>query len=311
VDLNNVDLNLLVAFDALLTERSVTKAADRLSVGQSAMSSTLNRLRKLLDDPVLVRQGRGVVATPLAESLVEPVRDALSEIDHVLSRTRVFDPAHDRRRFAVIANDSLTMTVLQPLLARFAREASGVRLDIDSSHEDFAGRLARHEVDLVIVPLEAFEQQSRFPHRTLYHDRYVVAADKDHPDIGDELDLEQFSSLPYLATHAGRRKTAAELQLDWLGVVRKVEATASLSVAPFLLRGTRLITLVLERVARQIAEPAGIRVLEPPITGLRPIAEAMVWTRRTELDPAHQWLRGRLMDLAAEMTPGTATDPEH
>jgi len=299
MDLHQVDLNLLVAFEALMSERSVTKAAQRLSVGQSAMSPTLGRLRKLLDDPVLVREGRGVVATPLADSLTVPVRDVLTQIDHVLSRRRAFDPARDERTFTVIANDLLTMTFLHPLLAQSAVEAPGVRLDIDPSHDDFCGRLSRHEVDLVIVPLEAFEERSQFPHEALYNDRYVVAVDRDHPDVRNEITLEQFCTLPYLATHAGHRKTMAELQLDWLGVSRNVRLTTSLAVAPYLLRGTRMITLILERVARQITDQAAIKMLEPPVTELRPITEIMIWTKRTELDPAHQWLRRRLRNLAA------------
>ena len=97
VDLKRVDLNLLVAFDALMAERSVSAAADRLAVGQSAMSSTLARLRKLINDPVLIREGRTMQATPVAEALAEPVREALAQIEEMLSNTHRFDPALDRR----------------------------------------------------------------------------------------------------------------------------------------------------------------------------------------------------------------------
>jgi len=307
VDLNRVDLNLLVAFEALMTERSVTKAAQRLSVGQSAMSSTLGRLRKFLDDPVLVREGRGVVATPLAESLVLPVRDVLTEIDRVLSHRRVFDPARDERTVSVTTSDQLTMSFLHPLLVRLATEAPGLRLRLDPNNEQFHERLVRHDVDLVIMPLEAIQEHSEFPRQRLFQDRYVLAADRDHPDVGDTISLEQFGALPYLATFVGSRRTPAEMQLDWLGVPRRIQVTASLTVAPYLLRGTRLITLVLERAARQIADRAHIKLLEPPVDGLRPITYIMLWTKRTDLDPAHQWLRQRLLDLAAETSPDTET----
>lgn len=307
MDLNRVDLNLLVAFEALMTERSVTKAAQRLSVGQSAMSSTLGRLRKFLDDPVLVREGRGVVATPLAESLVQPVRDVLSQIDHILSHRAIFDPAHDERTFSLATSDQLTMSFLHPLLVRLAVEAPGLRLRLDPNNEDFHDRLVRHDVDLVIMPLEAVAEHDEFPHQPLFEDRYILGADRDHPDIGDEITLEQFSTLPYLATFVGSRKTPAEMQLDWLGVPRKIQVTASLAVAPYLLRGTRLITLIFERAARQIADRAHIKLLEPPIEGLRPITYIMLWTKRTDGDPAHQWLRRRLLDLAAEFAPGVDT----
>jgi DNA-binding transcriptional LysR family regulator len=303
MDLHRVDLNLLVAFEALLAERSVTKAAERMSVGQSAMSSTLGRLRKLLDDPVLVREGRGVVATPLAESLVDPIREVLTDIEHVLSRKRTFDPARDERTFSVVVTDQLATTVLHPLLVQFATEAPGVRFRLDASHDRYRERLARHEVDLVIVPREAVDQPNAdFLQQELYSDRYVVGADRDHPEIGDSISIEQFSQLPYLATFAGERKTVAEMQLDWLGVERNVALTASLAAAPYLLRGTRLITLMLERVAREIADRANLKILEPPVHGLRAITEVMVWAKRTDFDPAHIWLRERLGSLAHDPT---------
>ena len=302
MDLNRVDLNLLVAFEALMTERSVTRAAKRLSVGQSAMSSTLGRLRKLLDDPVLVREGRGVVATPLADSLAAPVSDALTQIEAVLSRRTKFDPSRDERTFSLIASDQVTMTFLHPLLVQLGVEAPGVRLRLDGAHDDFRDRLDRHDVDLVIMPMEAFEHYAEYPHQALFSDRFVVGADLDHPDIGDHITLEQFCSLPYLATSECYARTTGEMQLDWLGVPRNIEVTTSLAVAPYLLRGTRLITLIFERVARQIADRAHIKLLKPPIKELRPITEGMIWTKRTELDPAHQWLRQRLLQIATKTT---------
>jgi DNA-binding transcriptional LysR family regulator len=301
MDLHRVDLNLLVAFEALLSERSVTRAAERMSVGQSAMSSTLGRLRKLLDDPVLVREGRGVVATPLAESLVGPVREILTDVEHVLARRRAFDPARDERTFSIVVTDQLATTFLRPFIVQCALEAPRVRFRLDSSHDHYRERLARHEVDLVIVPREDFTQpDGAFPHRELYSDRYVVAVDCDHPGVGDSITIDQFSSLPYLATSAGDRKTVAETQLDFLGVTRNVALITSLAAAPHLLRGTPLVTLMLERVAQEIAARAHLKILEPPIPGLRPITEIMIWTNRTDLDPAHQWLRQRLSDLGEQ-----------
>jgi DNA-binding transcriptional LysR family regulator len=299
VDLRRVDLNLLVAFDMLMTERSVTKAADRLAVGQSAMSSTLGRLRKLFDDPLLTRDGRGLVATPLAESLAGPVRELLTQVEGVLSLGSAFDPATAERTFSIIANDYLTMTFLQPLIARLSTEAPGIRLHIFPTGDDFTEQLRRHRADLLLIPQEAFEEHEQFHYRVLFLDRYVVAVDQDHPEVGDAVSLEQFSSLPYLATSSGHRRSLAEMQLDFLGVPRNTEITAGFGMAPFLLRGTRLITLVHERLALHIGEAAGIRLLEPPIPRLQPITEIMAWTSRTDGDPGHRWLRQSLLDLAA------------
>lgn len=300
MDLRRVDLNLLVAFDVLMAEGSVTRAAERMSVTQSAMSATLSRLRKLLDDPVLIREGRGVVPSPLAESLAEPVHDVLTELRNVLVSGRSFDPARERKTFSVIANDHLTISFLHPLLARLNLEAPGVRLHIFPTGDDFAAQLRSHSVDLLIVPREAFEEHEDFPHQVLFRDRYLVAVDKDHPEVRDKITLEQFSSLPYLATSSGHLRSLAEMQLDFLGIPRNTEVTTGFGLAPFLLKGTPLVTLIHERLADRVADLAGLRLLEPPVH-LQPITEILVWTTRTDRDPGHRWLRKRLTDLAAEL----------
>lgn len=299
MDLRRIDLNLLVAFDALMTERSVTHAADRLAIGQSAMSSTLARLRKVFNDPIFIREGRGLVATPLAESLAEPVSDLLTGIETVLASRDAFDPATASRTFRIIANDYLTMTFLQPLIARLSTEAPGIRLQIVPTGDDFPDQLRRHQADLLVLPQEAFEEHAQFNFRVLFRDRYVVAVDENHPEVGETITLEQFSTLPYLATSSGHRRSLAEMQLDFLGIPRNTEITAGFGLAPFLLHGTRLITLVHQRLANRIGKAAGIRLLEPPIPRLQPITEIMVWTNRTDPDPGHRWLRQSLIDLAA------------
>jgi DNA-binding transcriptional LysR family regulator len=305
VDLRRVDLNLLVAFEALVTERSVTRAATRLGVGQSAMSSTLGRLRKLLGDRVLVRDGRGLVVTPLAESLLEPVRGILLDIEEVLAQRNNFDPTTDARTFSILVmNYPLTYTFLHPLLARLDAEAPRVRLHIEPAADDFAERLQRHEVDLLIVPREVYPGYHNFPHRVLFTDRYVVAVDRDHPEVGNEISYEQFCTLPYLATWSGHFRSLAEMQLDLLGVPRNVEVMTEFGIASFLLRGTRLITVIHERLARRIADLANLKLLKVPVDGLPPTTEMMVWTNRTEADAGHRWLRRRLQDLAVEITGG-------
>ncbi len=295
-----MDLNLLVAFDMLMAERSVTRAADRLDIGQSAMSSTLGRLRKLFNDPILIREGRGLVATPLAESLAQSVSDLLTDVEGVLAGREDFDPARAQRTFSIIANDYLTMTFLQPLIARLSTEAPGIRLHIHPTGDDFPDRLRRHQADLLVMPQEAFDEHAEFHYQHLFNDRYLVAVDQDHPEVAEQITLEQFSTLPYLATSSGHRRSLAEMQLDFLGVPRNTEITAGFGLAPFLLKGTRLITLLHERLGRRIGEAAGIRLLEPPIPRLQPITEIMAWTNRTDRDPGHRWLRQCLIELAHE-----------
>ena len=143
-------------------------------------------------------------------------------------------------------------------------EAPGIRLHIFPIGDDFADQLRRHRADLLVIPQEAFEEHAEFHFHVLFRDRFRVDVDKNHPEVEDEITLEQFSSLPYLAASSGHVRSLSEMQLDFLGVPRNTEITTGSGMAPFLLRGTRLITLVPERLAHKISEVAEIRLLEPP-----------------------------------------------
>ena len=300
MDLNRVDLNLLVALDALLDERSVTRAADRLSVGQSAMSATLVRLRKLFDDPIFVRQGRNLVTTPFAETLAEPVKDTLARIDSLLTAGRTFDPKTGTRTFSVLASDYTTMVFLKPLLNRLAESAPGVVLSIRPAGDDFVDQLRRNEADILIIPRQVFPGVEEFPHRTLYSDRFVAVVDEKNTQIGRTLSLESLSTARYLATTSGRYKSYVEVQMDELGVQRRTEITAGFTVAPLLVAGTEFLTVIHERLGQLLAPRFGLRLLELPVD-IPPLTEIMLWTQRSNDDPAHRWLRSQIRSLAADM----------
>jgi DNA-binding transcriptional LysR family regulator len=161
VKLNRIDLNLLVAFDALMSERNVTRAAERLSIGQPAMSASLARLRKLLDDPILVREGAGLAPTPIAESLIGPVHEALVLIESALGTRRSFEPERDERTFSIIASDYVVLVLLQSLFTELAAEAPHVRIHVTPVVPDFLDQLRRGSTDLVILPREVAEPAAR------------------------------------------------------------------------------------------------------------------------------------------------------
>ncbi|MFW6692278.1 LysR family transcriptional regulator [Streptomyces sp. MAR4 CNX-425] len=300
MSLAGVDLNLLLALDALLSECNVTRAAERLSVGQPAMSASLARLRRHFNDPLLVKVGRRMVPTPLAESLVRPVHDAISATEAVMGTAETFDPATGRRTFRIIASDYVLYMLLQPLFTCLATEAPHVQVTVLPLQPDFADQLRRGHADLLVAPA-AIVGQPVFPHRPLFTDRFVLACDRANPDVGDEVSPAEFSRLRYLSYGVAPWQTLAERELDELGIPRRVEVRAQCIVlVPFLLTGTRLVSLVPERVARSVGDPTRLRVLEPPAP-LHPIVQAMYWTPRHTEDPAHRWLRGRLAGLAAEL----------
>jgi DNA-binding transcriptional LysR family regulator len=299
MDLRRVDLNLLVAFDALMDERSVTRAATRLYVGQSAMSATLARIRELFDDPVLIRQGRQLVPTPVAEALAGPVKDILDRTGAMLGARGSFDPASDKRSFNIIASDYLTYVFLRPLLEPLAREAPGVKLFIRPINDTSVEEFRHNKVDLLVTAREAFAEHNEFPHEVLFSDRFVCAVCAGHPEVGETISLEQFQSLPYLATSAGRLPGIAEMELDRLGIARNTEITTGFTLGFLLLPGTRLVCMVLERYAQEFREKLGIRTLEPPVD-VGGVTEVMIWTQRNSDDPAHRWLRERLQRLGQE-----------
>ncbi|MBE7189300.1 MAG: LysR family transcriptional regulator [Jatrophihabitans endophyticus] len=283
-----------------MTERSVTKAAQRLRVGQSAMSATLGRLRRLFDDPLLVRQGQHMVTTPRAQSLVAPIREALSIIERSLAYRSAFDPATDHRTFSVVASDYVALVLLRPLLGRLSSQAPNVHVHVRPVGADVEDELRRGLTDLLILPQEFLGQAPGLSSSSLFTDHYVCAVSRDNPHVGDTLTVEQFSAQPYLAYRAGPFRSLAEQYLDAAGIERNLEVTAeSFVLAPYLLHGTTLLALIHERLARAVQDHLDLRVLEPPFE-LSPVTERMWWTGRTDKDPAHAWLRACVLDLAGD-----------
>jgi DNA-binding transcriptional LysR family regulator len=294
--LSGVDLNLLVALDALLTERNVTRAAERVSVGQPAMSASLARLRKHFGDPLLVRQGRGLEPTPLAESLARSVQEAIATVEAVLGSRAAFDPGV-QRTFTIVASDYITLVLLRPMFSLLAAEAPGIRINVIPVVPDYARQLRCGQVDMLIVPT-ALSGRLPFPHVRLFTERFLLACDRDNTAVTDFVEPEQFSRMPYLSYGLGTLQGLAELELAEAGIERRVEvSTQSLVSAPFLLTGTDLVSLIQERLGQRFGEYAHLRLLEPPIP-LRPVVEALYWNPRHNDDPAHRWLRARLAEQA-------------
>jgi DNA-binding transcriptional LysR family regulator len=303
--LGQMDLNLLVVLDALLREKNVTRAAERLHMSQPAISTALARLRKTLDDPLLVKSGRYLQLTTRAESLIEPVRGVLATIEQTIVRPTSFDPVSDARAFSLVASDYVGVVLLRPLLGRIGDLAPHLRLDLAPVGDDFAAALRRDEIDLAVLPDVLLDEQTRAVCSTtpVIEDRLVGAAWTGHPAAtAGVLSAEVLSSFPYLMYSVNGARGFWEDGLDEQSVDRAVEATAgTFTTMPLMLAGTRLITIVPERLARRVARAAEITLLEPEIV-LPPMHQSAVWHSRRDTDPGHQWLRGRLTEVAAELS---------
>ncbi|MFF3489657.1 LysR family transcriptional regulator [Streptomyces sp. NPDC002701] len=299
--LRRLDLNLLVAFDVLMDESNVSRAAERMSVGQPAMSASLARLRRFFGDPLLVRQGRSLVPTSRALMLVEPIREALNSIESTLNAGRHFDPLTSTRTFRLMASDYVLLLLLGPLLVHLSDEAPNVRFQIHPLTADHAELIERSQLDLLVYPDELMGENVPLRSSALFTDRIVCAVANDHPEVGEVMTEEQFRTLPCVSFGGSPTDTISDLRFRQLGIDRPVAIRAqSFVVQPLLLPGSRLITPLPERLGRYLIERIDIRLVDPPVP-LAPLCEAMFWSPRSDTDPAHQWLRKRLSHAAAQL----------
>jgi LysR family nod box-dependent transcriptional activator len=308
MNLAGVDLNLLVALDALLDERSVTRAADRLGLSQPGMSNTLARLRKLVGDPLLVREGLTLVPTPRAESLRQPVQEALSLIQAALDDRRSdFDPGSDRATFTISCSDYSLLMLIGPLVRRLAAAAPGLTIQVLPRAPDPVRLLRDGEADLVIEPSEIMPDVT-LPRTRLFADRWLCCVWAGNAEVGEQMTMETYLRLGHVVYSAvrGHPVSLPDTYLAQAKVPRRTEFTVeSFLLAPFLLQGTDLVTLVPERASSHLRRTADVRFLEPPLP-LPPITETLWWNPRQTVDPAHSWLRARITETAAGLDEAAA-----
>jgi DNA-binding transcriptional LysR family regulator len=261
--LHDIDLNLLVALDALLTERNVTEAADRIGLSQSAMSHALGRLRKLIGDPLLVRTPEGMVPTPRAQALAEPVRQILTQVRRTLQEPLIFEPASARQTFTLAATDYAELLLLPRLMERLATMAPGISLNVLPLGEGVPKAvLESGRLDLALGPFR--EKPSELHHQTLFHERFVCVVRADHPSVGKQLSLKKFLALSHvLISPRGTVAGVVDHALAAQGLQRHVALSIPhFLVAPLVVAQTDLIVTLAERVARFFAAHLPLRLLE-------------------------------------------------
>jgi LysR family nod box-dependent transcriptional activator len=303
MNLSGLDLNLLVAFDALLSERSVTRAAQRVGLSQPGMSNALGRLRRLLNDPLLVRQGATLVPTARAEALVAPVHEALELIRGALDAPLRFDPATDRRSFRLSCSDYSVLMLIGPLVRALAAEAPAVVVEVVPRLADAPRALANGDVDLVIEPPEIMGDADLESLR-LWDDHWACCVWEGNTHVGKRMTLERGVALGHLIYSmggAGQPVALPDLHLGRLGIPRRIEVSVeSFLLAPFLLQGTDLVTLIPKRAEAFLRRTGDIRVLESPID-FPVLVETLWWHSRSTTDPAHAWLRTRIGAVAGTL----------
>lgn len=297
MELRDLDLNLLLVFDRLLKDKRVSDVAGSLGVSQPAISNALARLRRLLGDELFLRTPRGMEPTPFASELAEPVAYALGALHTALNQRLVFDPAASTRRFTIAMTDIGEIYFTPPLMDWLSRAAPGVTIStVRNTAVNLHDEMEAGRVDLAIGLLPRLK--TGIFQRRLFLQRYVCIFAGEHPLARKRsLSLKDFCGADHVLVKAeGTGHGRADDAMAAQGITRRVRLTVPHFVAVgHILRSTRMIATVPERLAQRIAEPFGLVWRAHPVA-LPEIAINMVWHAKFQRDAGNQWLRAALFD---------------
>jgi DNA-binding transcriptional LysR family regulator len=303
MNIASLNLNLLPVLDALLTERSVSRAGERLGLSQPAVSNALAQLRALLKDPLLVRRAGQMEPTDRALALAGPLRAALLALEQGLDPPGAFDPTSAERDFTIATNDFVAFAMLPRLLARLQHEAPRVRLQVRAWQEhDVTPDLGRGDADLML----GFNRGLPPGHQAapLFPDRFVFVARKGHPKVTGKITLAAYTKLAHVVVSQERNaRGVVDDVLAQRGLTRNVALRVShFLLVPPILAATDYVAALSEIVARPVAAALRLQVLPMPVA-VQTATVHMIWHERTAASPAHAWLRG----VVAEIGKGVAT----
>ena len=296
--MDSIDIRLLMVFDAIYKTRSVTAAADGLDLAQPAVSVALAKLRNHFGNPLFVRTSNGMEPTPFSEGLVQPVREALDAVEKVLGHRGEFDPASAERSFRISMAD-ISQLVLLPRLWEALREtAPGIRIEIVPMSSDTARLLESGEADLAVgfVP----QLEAGFHQQTLFMQNFVCMLARDHPRIGDSLDLAGFEAEDHaVISSSGAAPGILEREIARQGITRRVVLKIpSFLGAAFVIEHTDLLLTVPRRLGDVLQGRGAFRFLPVPF----PLPEYEVkqhWHERYHHDEGNRWLRRLVSRLLA------------
>ncbi|QCC86140.1 LysR family transcriptional regulator [Desulfovibrio desulfuricans] len=288
-----MDLNLLIALDALLSTGSVTAAAERMGVSIPAMSRTLNRIRTLVADPVFVRAGRGLVPTAKAESLRSGVHDLILQAQALLERAESFDTRSLRKTVTIRADDGVG-SFLGPIFLQMLHEAAplvDVRFTAQGQQDVASLREGLIDLDIGVIP----DLGPEIVRQRLLHDSYVIVVHQGHPlaQLG-VVTAEAYAACSHVVfSRRGIARGPVDVELDKKGLTRRVCAVAaSLAETIAVARGTDLVASVPERLTQNLRQ--GMTVLRLPVT-TPAVQISQAWHPRFSTDPGHQFLRGLML----------------
>ncbi|MVT04658.1 transcriptional regulator [Enterobacter sp. 10-1] len=303
-DIRNLDLNLLKTLDALLNERSVTRAAQRLALTQPAVSGMLTRLRDAFNDPLFIRAPHGMIPTLRAQALASPVKQLLTDAEALL-QPAVFEPLNADFTWTIAATDYALKAVIVPFIAALKPLAPGIRVRIiPESPSTLLAQAERGEVDIALLTPPSTPPELHG--RALYHEEYVCLLRADHPQAGAPLTLDQFCALEHMLVswEGDSFRGVTDEALAAIGRSRRVGlSVSSFLVLPEILAVSDMIAVVPRRLA---TVASGMLIVPPPLT-IPGFTKSMAWHERNHRDPAQQWLRELLWQVSQpETIPGPA-----
>jgi DNA-binding transcriptional LysR family regulator len=303
--LSRLDLNLLVALDALLTERSVTRAADRLHLSQPALSASLSRLRTHFGDQILARRGNSYELTPFALRLADHTTTALDAARRVFESQATWDPAESVREFSIYGSDYGFSTVGRVASELATQRAPGVHFRFMLHNpvvvEDAATRL--RSADAMLIPHGIL---SDLPFADVWRDEWMAIVADSNTEVGDSVTMEELTRLPWVLNYQSRIAfTSAERQIQQLGIEPHVDVVVeSFLAVPHFVAATNRIGLIQRALGSQAVRTAGVREVALPFEPT-PLLNALWWHPVHSRDPEHAWMRDLFVEAGARLAGGT------
>lgn len=298
---NKLDLNLLVALDAVLTERSISRAAEKLHLSQPTLSNALSRLRDYFNDDLLVQVGRKMELTPRAQVLQEAVRDVLVRIDTSIATQPEFDPAESDREFKLFVSDYTLQTLMPHALALARKQSKRLRFHLLPQADHPQRALERGEVDLLVIPKSYCSPEH--PTEVVFEEEFNCVVWSDSRLARRPLSFEDYAAASHVVMQPPGGQPSFE---DWFtqrfGISRRIEVTAfSFTAIPHLVIGTDLVATVHRRLALQSAKSLPLTLHAPPMP-MPKMEQALQWHKYRTQDPGLRWLRGILCKAAEVMS---------
>jgi DNA-binding transcriptional LysR family regulator len=303
LNLRHLDFAMLMAFDALMRELNVSRAAEKMYVTQSAMSQTLQRLRQQFEDPLLVRTPNGMKPTERALALIDPVRALLRNVEQVFAPPSPFDAASSRERFAIAGSDYIEFMVLPRLIARVRQLAPSVEIHVLRCDQgSLESRLMNEEIDVALGFQTLMRLPAQLKWQRLFADEIVCVASRGHTSIEDAISLEEYlESGQLLISSCDMNAHIMERWLTAQGLERQTPVVLpNFLSAPYTVASSDLLLSLPRRIADACLQSSPLKLVEVPF-GLPPFDVIMAWHPLRDNAPAHAWLREQIKTVGREI----------